>query len=1181
MTKFIKRSIFLLLTFLVLFISIFIQLPMKSKATSYASKWAWRDENGNIIVRVEDKEKTSKIYYSTVGFTITRCILGTDTTIEDQYITIKLTGFFDSVDLGGGQIGTAFIFKEADMMAKIAACSGEWLADVQSGETCYLMIDSIMITINDNYPEPINYSGWMLSDTNQDYLNNGVNPHPGVYDKYTKDNLKKVYGWASPSSIDTHFRIRLLYNGGKEPEPVVSDEYVTTIGKDKPEYYTWNTSDEYDLSEGIPSGEAITNGYGADKWYGNVTIGKHEVEKEYALSYDFAYHVYSPIYAVNADGSPVYDGEGNRVQIGTTDDVYHIPKAYRVKRKASYYYVLGLNLYEIKQADVYNSVYPNDLIQYFSSGNSVPMEVELDGEKNPVSVSNWNTEEDKHIIWPEAHRDTIEIDCGEGIGSVTSKMEYLEQVLYDDEITEDDYIKGVTSWNDLVEVNGKRYLDNTHVTHAYDTSKVRIQYLPMTKGKDDTMYLFQEQQKTVIIPTNVANGSYATSIEVTYRRRSLNDGKTMVFSSNDSGDSIYKHLKPGFEKNEPVYVHTPVISPVTIKDGSDSTQLIHENKTSHTGMVDKDGRVPDGKAIYELLLDSEYTFQFDPALHREIQGYGWSGDPSKYDKYVKGKYVAFPFTCQVEKDGIYSDFYKIDNNTVDEEGNEKLAGYTKWIKVNNNETKFYIPPWAIENEYYEIKYRVEAYNVFDENGGDHSHDEEGTANDTLNGNHEAINYVATYVVPVELSGIIYNFEIIGTNNYADYNEELETGEVAFCPSKWEKKQGNRNRLGGTSVRYTLDGQITTAFPEENVLPLAMGNSPTWFDRGYLISGDTITFSVKTIANLWDEGIDSVAIKPTFKWFEADGTCHDNLQIYYWDDSNSNQLIRYGSELDLKELTTVEAEDNINTFSFHTFKVAGSVWDTEYTLDQRKIQFFTDDASKYTGNYHDQDLLYTVDWHNRNYEEQWDLGRFLWQKSNSYCMSAIVLNSQMRTLTGNYEELARNINKQRNELETFTLDAETEDKLKYSMQTWYGNYYIPTNMLICDADTFERLGATDTDGDGVIDYWDYLVSTDSAIDTSADFWLNNKGVPYGYLMLNFDIQTINNGKPHLSYYGGTKDMWKEQGSKDKVPMGDPFFEDVTNGEYPVIDVPVESGDIGLIKPEESIFDGYKPGIFMIN
>lgn len=1059
--------------FIILYVGFLLPFNLlSSQAASYASRFAWRDDAGNIILKTEDHKRTSEVCYMTIGWTVTRCVLGTMEPIEDQYVTIRYDDdlSIQDVPIGNGFTTSAFVVSEADFLAKIAAASGDWLADLQSMKTCYIRFDAIMITCDYSYPEEYRYSGVLGPDGNQDYRYNPLNPKPGVYDKFTKDDLKyHTYDWASPESIETHFDIYLLYNGGEEPEPVRNDEFVTQTGKKKPEYYTWNTSDEYDLSKGIPSGENITNGYGADKWYGNMSIGKHEVERSYVLSYDLIWHTYTPKYKTDGYGHYVLGPDGHPIQDGVEDNVFHEPQTYVVTRKASYYYALSLNLYELMEVDVANSVYPDDLIKYLLSGNDVEMNTELDGEKNPSYVDDWTSDEEKHIIWPEPCTDTIEVDCGEGYDAVASMKAHLGTVLYDDEITDEDVIKEVISWNDLVEVNGVKYLDNTKVSHANDTSKVRKEYKLMPNGKDDATYLFHEQEKTVTIPTNVANGSYATSMDLLYKKRVLNDSTTMAFST--AVDGIYKHLKPGYEKNEPVYVHTPVISPVTIEDGEETTQLITENKTDYTGMVDKEGRVPDGKAIYELILDNEYTFKFDPALHREIQGYGWSGDPSKYDKYVKGKYVAFPFTIQIKEGDSYSEFYVPDDLTVDEEGKEKLAGYTKWIEVDNNETTFYIPPWALESTYYEIRYRVEAYNMEDENGENHYHDEEGTANVELNENGEAINYVATYCVPVELSGIIYDFEIIGTNYYEDYNSELESGFFAFAPRKCEKKQGDRNRLGGTAVRYTLDGEITTAWEDVNTLPMAMGTSNVWGARGYLVGGNTITFSVKTIANLWDEEKDSIRIKPTFRWYDWDGTVHDDLQIYYWDDTDRYQLIRYGSELDLAEMTTVEDDGGMNEFSMWNTTLAGSAWDRPYSTDKGKVQWLSSDLNHYTATwcnnngavfYHNEDLLYTLNWHNRNASDRWQLGQLLGQTSRCYCLSAIELNSKMRLLTGNYEELARNANNQRDNLEAFsyTLDDLTEDKMKYSMQTWYGTYTIPDNMLICDADTFEKLGATD-------------------------------------------------------------------------------------------------------------------------
>lgn len=1150
-------------------------------AASYIPRKIWRDDNGDILIQTTDtKGGKSRYVYRTIGWTITRCKLGTQEPIEEQYITVFRPNS-ESVDIGNNNIVTCFVIKEDKILNKIAEADPQWLADIQSGECCYVLIDAIMITVDKKAEEKAQWSGFLISENNQDYLENPFNNKPGVYDKYNyKDLMYETYGWANPKAIESRFRIPVMWDSGEAPEPEITDEYVTTIGKNKPEFYTWNTSSEYDLSKAIPTGENITNGYGADKWYGSIDIGKHEETRTYTLSYDLVYREYDPIYDVDEEGNLVTDSNGNAIQIGTVPRDEHYAVSFQIPRKAVYYYVMGINVYELKQVNVGNSVYPGDNINYSLTGSDVPMKVILDGEENPISVTDWISVPQEHIQFPEPQTQTIQIFCGDGIGAAENYKAHLERVLYDDVIDGDDPIKEVISWNDLVEINGVAYLDNEKVSHANDTGKVISNYKPLSNGKDDATYVFHEKEKTVKIPEDVANGSYSTVIDVTYKRRILGDGSIVSFSSMQP-DSITNHLKPGYEMNEPVYVHTPVISPVEIKDGEGNTQLIEENLTEHTGLTDKDGRVPDNKAVYELILDNNYTFDFSAAMHREIQGYGWSGDPSKYDKYVKGKYVCFPFAVQLKIKGEWSEFYETDDSIRDEDGEEKLEGYTKWIELPENEIEFYIPPWAEEGAYYEVNYRVEATNVIDEDGVDHSDEEEGTANVTTNENNEAETYVATYVVPVELSGIIYDFEIIGTNAYERYNEELESGSLAFAPRKWEKKQGNKNRKGGTAVRYTLDGEITHNWKEVNTLPMSNGTSRTWEEKGYMVGGETFTFSVKTIANLWDENIDGIYIKPTYRWYDFDGTEHRDLQIYYWDDTDNKQLIRYGSAADQAEMIRKEDDGSSNKFSFWNTTLAGSAWDSFYTMDKALTERLSSSVSDYTGNYHDKDLLFTLEYHNKISSQQWNLGNFLKKETLSYCMSSIELTSNMRLLTGKYEELERNLNQRRDTLETFALDEQTHEKFRRSMQTWYGQYTIPANMLVCDADTFETMGITDKNRDGIVDYFDYLVETNSSVDKNADFWLNKNQIVEGYLILNFDIKTVNNQRPHLSYHGGSNDMWKVQGGKEDVIIGSEILEDTSGGRYPAKDIPVKSGDIAVVQPNESIYDRYNSGIHMIN
>lgn len=1183
-----------------------------------AVRYAWRDDMGNIILQTSDHRKTSSVHYKTVGWTITRCVLGTREPIEDQYITVRFNDALE--DVGGEWTQSSYMLSESEFLSRIAAASGEWLADIQSKKTCYLKFDAVMICVDDSKSEMMGKnSGSMNSEANQDYSPNPRAKYPGVWDKFTyEDLMNNTYGWYSPESIRTHYDIYLLYNGGEEEEPeVVSDWYRNiyffgTMGSRspynadnaqlidsasmKPRYYTWNTSDEYDLSQGIPTGEDITNGAGADLWCGYERVSRYEETRYYTLSYDLIYHEESPIYETTEDGVYVRDENGDKIEIGKDDIECHVPVSFTVPRTADYYYAAALSLYELDEADVYNSVYPGDMIAY-PNGRSANIKSILDGVENPEQTGA-TPDPDSHIKWPQAYTATIQHDCGTKAG-VDAYVEELKVHLYDDVIDSWDYIKEVSSWNDLVEVNGTKYLDDEVVTHANDTRKVRGSQGSAFKTEGQLRFLetvtdnfgFYEQEKTVTIPKDVANGAYSTQMDVVYNKKAVNDRTVRAWSTADPGESIYGHLKPGFEKNEPVQVHTPVIAPVTITDGEDTTQLVNENRSQTPGDVNRDGTAADHKALYELILDNEYTFRFDPALHREIQGYGQADDnlDKNYNKYVKNKWVRFPFTVRLldQETGEWSEFYELGAD-----------GFTEWINIYeegdykedwfSNETKFYIPPWSIEGRYYEIEYKVEATNVFDENGTDHGDDQEDKANtsyDYKDHTETDTKYVATYKVPVELSGIIYDFEIEGSNYFEDYNKGLNEGTIAFCPREMEKKQGGKNRLGGNEVRYTRDGRITNNWKKRDTLPMSFATTDVWSNHGYMMSGDTFAFSVKTIANLWDEeeNMDFLYIKPSFKWYDMDGTLHKDLQIYYPDDTDMNKLIRFGSNADLAEMTLVEDDHNLNEFTFAQSQLQGALFDADYydSEEQANNCLITNDESFYNGNYHDPDLHYTLKWHNKHYENQWEFPQFFFEKTHSFCLSGIRLTSRMRTLTGKYEQIAQNITNQRNALEKYSsLTADQADRMRYSMQTWYGQYRIPQGMLICDADTFSNMGIKDTDNDGVIDYWDYLVQTGESVDKNADWWLNTDEALHGWLILNFDITTYNNGEDHLSYYGGTKDMWQVQGANKTVEIGAPDIRLLPRSES-VIEVPLESGDIAVISTNETVVDRYYSGTMFIN
>ena len=88
---------------------------------------------------------------------------------------------------------------------------------------------------------------------------------------------------------------------------------------------------------------------------------------------------------------------------------------------------------------------------------------------------------------------------------------------------------------------------------------------------------------------------------------------------------------------------------------------------------------------------------------------------------------------------------------------------------------------------------------------------------------------------------------------------------------------------------------------------------------------------------------------------------------------------------------------------------------------------------------------------------------------------------------------------------------TEAMVAKSVQNWYGEYYLPGEIHVTPK------------GFDVLDY----IRKNGPIDYKEKFWLKN-----GYIIVNFDIETMKDGKRHLSYINadnaaeGYRNMWKQ-------------------------------------------------------
>lgn len=1143
-----------------------------------AGKDLYFDENGNLCFESRDLKRTSGIGYETIGYTFHKA--NTDGSIDESgnYATMGFTGAKEPVNNSDGTVTTIYYMDAANLkeaMNKVDP-SGNWYASFVSGNgTVYASAIMRTFTINRG------------RKTVSGYIDKQMQYHGKVYDFHSIEAIATAYNWAGSGADDIryeHFRKKLNIKTPRKQDILDNTEDGSKVdgdyagwhmsGRGIPYVYTYHTDATYDVGEGIPSGKSLTNGIVADDWYGTYAYSERNISDDFTLDYTISY-------TVTKQHEETWTDENGEEQHRewTTDEPGSKTVQIDTSRSSRYYAIRSLQLFSYQGVIVSNDSYGKAT---YGNPYTLVWDALINGEK-PTGADSYSPDDTKHIDYDDTgdpHFDAGTFD------HEPSEDELIERTHARDH-ADNERIK-VTVKNDMFTANGKVYMDDEEVTGTSTETVVcpspdDIECATAAQAAsgmplDDGDFSIRKEETTQTIPQSKDNGKYTTTLEASY----INVLSNSTESTGKSGTSAilkdtrtYDSRTDVFEENEPVVVHTPVISPVSIYEGKNtgtgSRNDTTKKATGATQLVNTPPTEVDGMALYTMRLDKTYTIKFDPYkwLSEEarsgnmsesqitdmmghtgfdLSGYGESGDPSKYDDFVQLKQVRFPF-----------DVAWIDQSSGEEHYVfTKEDGYTDWVDIRSNDNytiSFYIPSWSKEsttkfgsslNDYYKIQFRVEAYNT-----GSNKNATEDTMNSHLS------NYVATYDVPVNLSGWMYGFQIVGTNDkdmFDGYQKGAsESTDFPFCISKQEKKSGTKNRVGGNSVRYTLDGTITKNWNKKNITPMSAGSSLVYDKMGALWKGTTFSYSFKTIANLGDDN-DTVSIKPQLRYYDKSLTLHPDVAIYYTD--SSGKFIEYGSDRDTANQKTVVLSNRQFDGSWYQ----GSKFLEDAGLSQSALGYSLPDDLKYTAD----SLGVTTD-------------KFLNTKNKSYCLSNIRLDKNLRILSGHEEELERNLSTTRSQNDFNSLNAsfakgdgtvvsaKDADKFRRSMQTWYGQYTVPNKLFVCDRSDIERVG--DIDGDGDVDLDDYALKY--PLSEKSDLWFTD-----GYLILNFDIESFNGGVDHLKYEGGTDDMWKDEGSRQEVDVP-------KNGSTEGGTISLRSGDIALIDLRYSVSDKYSAHIFMIN
>lgn len=692
------------------------------------------------------------------------------------------------------------------------------------------------------------------------------------------------------------------------------------------------------------------------------------------------------------------------------------------------------------------------------------------------------------------------------------------------------------------------------------------------------------------------------------------------------------------QKNEAIHVHSPVITPVSIK-GENKTQLINQDES-----VTYQGGA-------QLILDNTYKLTFDwdnyfKMKAKYVKGYDGNKDKdgklinsAGWTKYLTEKRVRFPYSVEIKSyttmdasDGTKehtvekyfeptcgkndTGSYMVEYSTYRSEVSESGNSYTPWIVFPNNTIAItiYIPAWADEGSYvsddmydntnaymlaqdrrcFQVEVRANNYSTeankpgqekINKNYKHHTatkNQGEGHNGTQENGGEETYEYYgATYEYPTEVSGIIYGFQIDAVSNPAVFTgktKDEETGldiDIAnLVENKTEKKVGLKNRIGENVLRHTLDGSLV----DTDVNTAQKTNTLP------LTTGKSDVAKKNGYLQRGDTFSFEVKTIAGLEKTDDKISITPNFRYYTADGKSKNVALYYD-----------------NPGGSGDFIYYGDANDSDYKEDYLWSQYHRScyyDYDKHMGK-DSLDTTYWSSWHDFSSKFSGengarDMARSYLMLTKQKCsrLNNIVLPAGLRLFTSNEEELRDNLKKSVTDTYRYTDRNETDEQsvlnsgdycitksededLKDSMQTWYGTYTIPGSLRVVDVDKVkEECDKLGYTYDNNLTPLYNYLEAKGSIRPNEDIFIND-----GYLILNFDIKSYkdNGNYAHLQYYGDTDaslDMWNRED-----PDNSKIHIDTDDGNP--IDVPKDPGDVTVIELKNNAKDRWTTGVIYAN
>lgn len=443
---------------------------------------------------------------------------------------------------------------------------------------------------------------------------------------------------------------------------------------------------------------------------------------------------------------------------------------------------------------------------------------------------------------------------------------------------------------------------------------------------------------------------------------------------------------------------------------------------------------------YPLILDKRFTIATSAiGSFNGLPGYG-TKNYAKYLNKMKNSgdtaiRLRFPFVT-----------VRIRMNANGEEVYDAIPANT-WLTVGLGNTSFILPTFVEEGDFQNVEVRAYPINLTKTS---EMKDLEYASNTNrkaltseIKNSDDGWNYVAYRILETSVIGRVYELTITDISDYPLWQNVFRNSDGELSEYKFYSGLANQNTV--------LRGNLS-----DRCFPIIDGDHPKYANEGFSKLGYVTKFELETVGSMYSS-TDLISVIPQFYWVDEDGKNRTKVNLYYDADINGEKklAIKVGSD-----------EDRKNKHYYNLANGDFGIAANRLTLTADSLGF--DDTQAFTN-----------------------------RKTPVYSFGELQLNQYVRIFNGDLHNTYSGL--QSVLLNGMIMESGKglnvpDSLIERSVQKWYGQYYLPTNLHVTDKSEEELMQDKD---------WRLYKNVNN--------WKTD-----GYLIVNFTIRTVNDSKYSLIY-----------------------------------------------------------------